>query len=191
MIDDKSIRDGLIHAMASQRDNTAPSSGHTPDLNFLRLGQEAPAEDLRHRHHPQVPQPGGEDEYRKGQALECALFSSIAIGALILGCPVGDVAQYLVPAQRRREQLDGLKDRSAVSALLLHAVSHAFLGAEEVRPNKVDASRGQQQPHIIACVHAFVSCRGSRRQRKATRCSYTRLRGSLSVLDPLRRILRA
>ena len=171
VIDDRTIRDGLIHAMASQRDYTAPSSGQNPNLHFLRLGQEVAAEGLGYHHHPRVPGQLGGDEYRKGQALECALFSSIAIGALILGCPVGDVARYLAPAQRCREQLDGLRDRSAVSALLLHALSHAFLGAEKVRPaNKVGATATLctltavlSQPHLSLMHSSLVSCRGGSR----------------------------
>eukprot|EP00752_Nemacystus_decipiens_P011415 g10137.t2 len=128
VVDDKSIRNGLIHAMASQRDNVATSSGHSTNLDSLLR-----AEGVQHHHHPQVPQLG-EEEYKKGQALECALFSSIAIGALMLGCPVSDVARHLQSAQRCREQLGGLEDRSAVSALLLHALSHAFLGAAQQQP---------------------------------------------------------
>lgn len=119
VMDDKMVRDGLIHAMASKRDNTAPSSGSCcPSLTLLLVGREA-TEELG-------------DEYKQGQALECALFSSIAIGGLMLGCPVRDVSRHLVSAQRCREQLAGLKDRTAVSALLLHATSHAFLGGAQV-----------------------------------------------------------
>lgn len=125
-MDDKTVRDGLVHAMASQRTKAALSSGCEPSLAVLLLGDEDETE-------------ARGDEYRKGRALECALYSSIAIGGLMLGYPVVDVARYLVSAQECREQLDGLKDRSAVSALVLHAVSHAFLGAERVRANKVDA----------------------------------------------------
>lgn len=132
VIDDRTIRDGLIHAMASRRNTAVPSPWYDSNRNLSPLGQDAAAEGLGHGHHPQAPQPDGE-EYKRGQALECALFSSIAIGGLMVGCPVDDVACYLASAQRCREQLDGLKDRSAVSALILHAVSHAFLGAEKVR----------------------------------------------------------
>ena len=147
-MDDKSIRDGLIHAMASQRDRTAPSSGCEPTLDSLLLGQE--------------PTEGVGDEHRKGQALECALFSSIAIGGLMLGCPVRDVARHLVSAQRCREQLDGLRDRSAVAALLLHAVSHAFLGAAQVRPTKADASatlRERQSTLQTNAIYLACACR--------------------------------
>eukprot|EP00903_Cladosiphon_okamuranus_P009018 g8625.t1 len=122
VMDDKMVRDGLLHAMASQRTRAALSSGCEPSLDVLLLGHAEAAEEA----------PGEED--RKGWALECALYSSITIGGLMLGCPVSDVARYVVAAQECREKLGGLKDRSAVSALILHALSHAFLGAAQAPP---------------------------------------------------------
>ena len=69
-----------------------------------------------------------EEEYRKGMALQCVVFSIFAIGGLMLGCPAAAVRRHLHHAGRCRERLRGLPHRLAVSALILHGMSHAFLG---------------------------------------------------------------
>lgn len=77
----------------------------------------------------------GEDsqEDRHGQALQCSLFSSFAIGGLLLGYPVADVSRYVESARLCRERLGNLADQSAVSALLLYASAQAFVGSREAR----------------------------------------------------------
>eukprot|EP00903_Cladosiphon_okamuranus_P017896 g16469.t1 len=100
--DDRSIREGLVHAMS-----TLQNRGSL-------------AEQLLE-----------EDQDRHGQALQCSLFSSLAIGGLLLGYPVEDVSRYLQSARLCRERMRGLADQSAVSALILYANAHVFVGTRE------------------------------------------------------------
>lgn len=104
MANDGSIREGLVHAMST----------------------------LQHRGSlaEQLPE---EKQDRHGQALQCSLFSSFAIGGLLLGYPVADVSRYLESARLCRERIRGLADQSAVSALILYANAHAFVGSRESR----------------------------------------------------------
>ena len=74
-----------------------------------------------------------EEEDRHGQALQCSLFSSFAIGGLLLGYPVSDVSRYIESARLCRERIRGVADPSAVSALILYANAHAFVGTRESR----------------------------------------------------------
>lgn len=105
MADDRSIREGLVHAMSALQ--------HRGSL----------AEQLLE-----------EEEDRHGQALQCSLFSSLAIGGLLLGHPVADVSRYLESARLCRERIrGGVAEQSAVSALLLYANAHAFVGTRESR----------------------------------------------------------
>lgn len=104
LADDRSIREGLVHAMS-----TLQNRGSL-------------AEQLLE-----------EEEDKLGQALQCSLFSSFAIGGLLLGYPVADVSRYLESARLCRERLGGLADQSAVSALILYANAQAFVGSRESR----------------------------------------------------------
>lgn len=74
-----------------------------------------------------------EEEDRHGQALQCSLFSSFAIGGLLLGYPVSEVSRYIESARLCRERIRGVADPSAVSALILYANAHAFVGTRESR----------------------------------------------------------
>lgn len=103
MADDRSIREGLVHAIS-----TLQNRGSLAEQLLLE-----------------------EEEDRHGQALQCSLFSSFAIGGLLLGYPVADVARYLEFARLCRERMRSLADQSAVSALILYANAHAFVGSRE------------------------------------------------------------
>lgn len=74
--------------------------------------------------------PGG--EAMRGNALACTLFSSIAIGGLLLGCPPTAVADHMASASGCLEKFHGLSsDKFAVSALILYAMSNALLPSAE------------------------------------------------------------
>lgn len=70
----------------------------------------------------------GHGDLRRGQALQCSFYSSLAIGALMLGYPSEQVSRYMESARLCREQCRCLVDRLAVSALVLYSVARAFLG---------------------------------------------------------------
>lgn len=66
-------------------------------------------------------------EARRGRALECALFSSVAIGGLLSGCPPETIAKHVATAQASMVEFRGLSDRHAVSALILHGMMNVLL----------------------------------------------------------------
>lgn len=109
MADDRSIREGLVHAMSALQNR-----GSLAEQLLEEDGEE-------------------EEEDKHGQALQCSLFSSFAIGGLLLGYPVANVSRYLESAHRCRERVRSLVDQSAVSALILYANAHAFVGTRESR----------------------------------------------------------
>lgn len=98
-----SIRQGLMYAMSAMRDR-APLQGE--GLWFSPDDAES-------------------------QALMCSLFSAIAIGGLMLGCPVATVARHMDYARQCKERFGNLADKSpTIPALILYAMSHAFIGSE-------------------------------------------------------------
>lgn len=101
VLSESSIRDGLMYAMSALRDRTS--------LEDLLLASE----DVR------------------SQALMCSLFSAIAIGGLMLGFPVATVARHVDFARQCKEHFRDFADiTQTVPALVLYAMSHAFIGSE-------------------------------------------------------------
>lgn len=66
-------------------------------------------------------------EAKRGQALSCALFSSMAIGGLLMGCPAKAVANHVESARECVARFRGSRDRCAVSALILYAMANEFM----------------------------------------------------------------
>ncbi len=70
-------------------------------------------------------------EDARSQSLMCCAFSAIAIGSLMLGCPVEMVARHMDFARLCKERFCNLADKSpTVPALILYAMAHAFVGSE-------------------------------------------------------------
>lgn len=67
-------------------------------------------------------------EAMRGQALSCSLFSCIAIGGLMAGCPPTAVAPHMSTAQASLSKFGGLSDVYAVRAYVLYAMASEFLG---------------------------------------------------------------
>lgn len=67
-------------------------------------------------------------EAMRGQALSCSLFSCIAIGGLMAGCPPAAVAPHLSTARASLGRFGGLSDAYAVRAYVLYAMASEFLG---------------------------------------------------------------
>lgn len=67
-------------------------------------------------------------EAMRGQALSCSLFSCIAIGGLMAGCPPTAVAPHMSTAQASLSRFGGLSDAYAVRAYVLYAMASEFLG---------------------------------------------------------------
>lgn len=67
-------------------------------------------------------------EAMRGQALSCALFSCIAIGGLMAGCPPAAVSPHLTTAQASLSKFAGLEDVYAVRAYALYAMAREFGG---------------------------------------------------------------
>eukprot|EP00903_Cladosiphon_okamuranus_P011943 g11217.t1 len=66
-------------------------------------------------------------EAMRGQALSCSLFSCIAIGGLMAGCPPRTVALHMSSAQASLSKFGGLSDVYAVRAYVLYAMASEFL----------------------------------------------------------------
>ncbi len=78
----------------------------------------------QHEHqHPAEGRPGT----ARGHALSGALFSCMAIGGLMMGSPPSYVVRYLATAKSHVSRFEGLRDRCAVSALILYAMANEFL----------------------------------------------------------------
>lgn len=73
----------------------------------------------------------GQEAFR-GRALECAFFSSVAIGGLLSGYPADMVKNHVESAQSSVVEFRGLADKHAVSALVLSGMMNILLppGAE-------------------------------------------------------------
>eukprot|EP00752_Nemacystus_decipiens_P006010 g5428.t1 len=164
--DDRSIREGLVHAMC-----TLQNRGSLAE----QLLEEEEEEE--------------EDKY--GQALQCSLFSGFAIGGLLLGYPVADVSRYLESARVRRERIRTFADQSAVSALILYANAHAFVGTresrEEYRASMNDADAVSQ---VLLDEDAFVtSFTEYRRHMDNVHLLTKRLVSSDNPIKPLGRLM--
>lgn len=66
-------------------------------------------------------------EVMRGHALECSLFSAMAIGGLALGCPATAVYRHLNAARRNLTKCQDLREPPVVSALVLYGVANALL----------------------------------------------------------------
>ncbi|CAM9184343.1 unnamed protein product, partial [Laminaria digitata] len=74
----------------------------------------------------QAPSLRGQEALR-ARALECAFFSSVAIGGLLTGCPFSMVSNHVASAQASVAEFRGLSDRHAVSALVLSGMMNILL----------------------------------------------------------------
>lgn len=79
-------------------------------------------------------------ESMRGHALSCALFSAIAIGGLVLGCPPANVAHHIEAAQKSLGKFRGLADRFAVAGRILFAMSTVL------------SNNGDTGPEYMTCV---------------------------------------
>ena len=77
----------------------------------------------------------GQEAFR-GRALECAFFSSVAIGGLLSGYPADMVKNHVESAQTSVIEFRGLADKHAVSALVLSGMMNILL------PPGADAGAG-------------------------------------------------
>ncbi len=68
----------------------------------------------------------GQEAFR-GRALECAFFSSVAIGGLLTGHPPDMVKNHVESAQLSVVEFRGLADKHAVSALILSGMMNILL----------------------------------------------------------------
>ena len=83
--------------------------------------------------------PPSADTLRESAAIECTLFSAMAIGALLLGTPESAVSRHMAAARRTLTKSSGLREQPALSALLLYGLANALL------PPRTGADHGQQQ----------------------------------------------
>jgi len=104
-----SVREGLMCAMSSM-----------PKLNSL--------EDLLL-----------EPKDMRSQALQSSLFSAMAVGGLMSGCSVARVSRHMDYARRCKEAFTSFEDKSALSAYILYAMSHAFVDSDFARREYHDA----------------------------------------------------
>lgn len=162
MADDRSIREGLVHVMSSLQ--------HRGSLAEQLLEEE-------------------EDRY--GQALQCSLFSSFAIGGLLLGYPVADVSRYLESARSCRERIHSLVDPSAVSALILYANAHAFVGTRQSREEyRESMSEADAVSQVLLDEDPFVtSFTEYRRYMDNAHLLTTRVVSSDNPIKPLGRLM--
>lgn len=63
----------------------------------------------------------------RGHALECSLFSAMAIGGLALGVPAAAVYRHLSAARRNLAKCRDLREPPVVSALVLYGVANALV----------------------------------------------------------------
>lgn len=104
----------------------------------------------------------GQDAMR-GQAFSCALFSCMAIGGLIMGCPSTAVSHHMASAQACLPKFSGLSDGCAVSALILYAMSNVFLplpGTEEEYRKSLEEAQAifgslPEKDPLVSAVLAF------------------------------------
>ena len=65
-------------------------------------------------------------EVMRGNAFECILLSSMAIGGLMMGCPQSMVARHIDGARQCLAKFRGLSEQCAMTAMMLYGLSHAF-----------------------------------------------------------------
>lgn len=65
-------------------------------------------------------------EVMRGNAFECILLSSMAIGGLMMGCPQSMVARHIDGARQCLVKFRGLSEQCAMTAMMLYGLSHAF-----------------------------------------------------------------
>ncbi|CAN0552124.1 unnamed protein product, partial [Ectocarpus sp. 8 AP-2014] len=100
----------------------------------------------------------GHGDLRRGQALQCSFYSSLAIGALMLGYPSDQVSRYMESAQLCREQCRYLVDRLAVSALVLYSVASAFLGKAAACSQGMEEARAlsSRSPDVDPAMSSYL-----------------------------------
>ncbi|CAM9177617.1 unnamed protein product [Ectocarpus sp. 12 AP-2014] len=100
----------------------------------------------------------GHGDLRRGQALQCSFYSSLAIGAIMLGYPSDQVSRYMESAQLCREQCRYLVDRLAVSALVLYSVASAFLGQAAAYRQGMEEARAlsRRSPDVDPAVSSYL-----------------------------------
>ncbi|CAB1109583.1 unnamed protein product [Ectocarpus sp. CCAP 1310/34] len=140
--DERSVRQGLVHAFVSRWTTTASASEASP-INEL--------------------------EVMRGSAIECTLFSAMAIGGLMLGCPTVTVSRHLAAARQCLGRFRSrLCEQSAVAALILYGLANALLppcdgdGQREYRSSmdhaeEIFGSLELQDPFV----NAFMMYRGT------------------------------
>ena len=93
--------------------------------------------------------PRSADTLRKSAAIECTLFSAMAIGALLLGTPESAVSRHMTAARRTLTKSAGLREQPALSALLLYGLANALLlprtGAVHGQQQQQEEQQQQQQ----------------------------------------------
>jgi len=73
-----------------------------------------------------------ETSIREGLLYVMSALRDPAEDALLSGCPVESVARHMISARRCKEQFKGFVDKmSTVPALILYAMSHAFVGSKQ------------------------------------------------------------
>jgi len=82
----------------------------------------------------------------------------MAIGGLLSGCPMDRVARYMESARRCKEEFRYLADKSAVSALILFAMSHSFIGSETGREYHDALHQAKQVYNGLPEMDPLVSC---------------------------------
>ncbi|CAM9677669.1 unnamed protein product, partial [Laminaria digitata] len=65
-------------------------------------------------------------EVMRGNAFECILLSSMAIGGLMMGCPQSMVARHIDGARQCLSKFRGLSEQCAMTAMMLYGLSNAF-----------------------------------------------------------------
>lgn len=98
------------------------------------------------------------EEAMRGNALACTLFSSIAIGGLLLGCPPTVVAHHVASARGCLEKFHGLSDKFSVSALIMYAMSNALLPFTESQARyRENMDKARLMSSCLPKEHPFVS----------------------------------
>lgn len=91
-----------------------------------------------------------EREAMRGSALECTLFSAMAIGGLLLGCPTKAVARHMAAARRLLHKFrTSLAEKPAVSALILYGLANALLPPCEVPGGGITGGGGGGGGHDV------------------------------------------
>lgn len=102
------VREGLLHALVDMWAVGPPPP--TPSAAaYVDASQESEVEAMR------------------SSARQSAVLATMAIGGLMLGCPGHMVSRHIDEARRHRAKFAGLRDQSAVSALILFAFVNKLL----------------------------------------------------------------